>query len=71
MKHNSYRYDKFIMSIHQAIISFESEEKTLNREEHRRLLLIGEFIKTVALANTVNYDNCMMLMRMNFKRKDD
>ena len=68
---SSYRYDKFIFQIHQEVVSMSSS-KNIAREEVRRLLLIDEFIKLVAHADKINYDNCNMLMRLSFiKKKGD
>lgn len=68
-KYNStYRYDKFIFQIHQAIISMMNQ-KDINKEEQRRLILIDEFIKLVAHANNINYDRCNLFMKLDFEKR--
>jgi hypothetical protein len=69
MIHHSYIYDKFLFQLHQAILSFTEEEKTLKKEEYRRLLLIDEFIKIVMQSNTINWENINLCMQMNFRRE--
>lgn len=68
MRQSSYRYDKFLYQIHQAILSFIEEDK-IRGEEYRRLILIDEFIKIVMQSNTINYDAVNMFMQISMRNK--